>query len=135
MASTGVNNGTLIGIYIGGVKIAKSTNGSIEFKRATRNVTSKDSAGWMQKEFGLGEWSISGDFLDAEDSAYRFSDLYALLLNKTKVTVKFSSNVTGDKYYQGTALITSLSKQAPMEENVAGAYTLEGDGAPSELTA
>ena len=134
MASTGVMNGTLIGLYIDGVKVAKSTSCKIGLARATRNTTNKDSGSWQEVEYGLGSGSLSGDFLDAEDSAFNYSDLFNILLNKTKVTAKWSSEVSGDKYYQALCLLTKVDKDAPMEENVSGSYELQITGTPQELT-
>jgi hypothetical protein len=134
MATTGVINGTLVGIYVGGTLIAKSTSCSIELGMSPRNTTSKDSGGWEEALGGLRNWKLSGDFLDAEDAAYRFDDLFALIASRTPVTIKMSTEVTGDKYYQGTALLDSLSREAPMEENVSGAYSFKGSGALAENT-
>jgi predicted secreted protein len=133
MASTGIYNGTLIGIYVGGTLIAKSTSCSLEITQATRNTTTKDSNRWEEALSGLRSWNVSGDFLDAEDAAYRFDDLFALL-NGTPVTVRMSSEVSGDKYYTGSAILTTLSREAPMEENVSGAYAFKGTGALTEAT-
>jgi predicted secreted protein len=133
MASTGIYNGTLIGIYVGGTLIAKSTSCSLEITQATRNTTTKDSNRWEEALSGSRSWNVSGDFLDAEDAAYRFDDLFALL-NGTPVTVRMSSEVSGDKYYTGSAILTTLSREAPMEENVSGAYAFKGTGALTEAT-
>ena len=134
MASTGVINGTLLQIYLNGVVIAKSTSCKLEIPVELRNTSSKDSAGWTNREYGRRDWNAGGDFLDAEDSAYRFDDLFALITNRTKVTMRMSSAVSGDKYYEGTALIESLSREAPMEDNVTGSYSLQADGPLTENT-
>jgi predicted secreted protein len=134
MATTGVINGTLLGVYVSGTLIAKSTNCTLNIVHNTRNSTSKDSGGWEEALGAMRSWTASGDFLDAEDAAYRFDDLFALIGSRAPVTLKISSEVSGDKYYTGSAILTSLDREAPMEDNVSGAYSFKGTGALSEAT-
>lgn len=133
MPSTGIINGTLLGVYVNGTLVAKSTSCSLEITQATRNTTTKDSNRWEEALASTRSWNINGDFLDAEDAAYRFDDLFALL-NGSAVTLKMSSEVTGDKYYTGSAILTSLKREAPMEDNATGAYAFKGTGPLSEAT-
>jgi predicted secreted protein len=128
MATTGKENGTLIKIYVGATAIAHSTSCSLELAMATRDVTTKDSAGWKETGSGLRNWSMSGDYLFAEDAGYGFDDLFGLINARTLVTVVMSSAVSGDKKYNGSAYLTSVSREAPMEETVSGSYTFEGTG-------
>ncbi len=134
MATTGKVNGTLLRVYVGGTAVSNTTSASIEFSMSGRDTTTKDSAGWKEIMEGLREWSISGDYLFAEDASYAYSDLFALMSGRTSVTLVFSSDVSGDLKYTGTAYLTSLSKEAPMEETASGSYTFEGTGALIEST-
>lgn len=134
MPTTGVINGTLLQVSVNGTVIAKSTSCSLEITHETRDTTTKDSGGWTDRLGALRSWNLSGDFLDAEDAAYRFDDLFALINNRTLVTLRMSSGVTGDKYYEGSGFLTSLSREAPMEDNVSGSYSFEGTGALTENT-
>jgi TP901-1 family phage major tail protein len=129
MATIGKVNGTLLRVYVGGVAVANTTSASIETSMSGRDTTTKDSAGWKEIMEGLREWTISGDYLFEEAAAYGYTDLFALITARTSVVLIFSSEVTGDKIYTGTAYLTSLSKEAPMEETVSGSYTFEGTGA------
>jgi hypothetical protein len=132
--TTDVINGTLIGIYIDGTLIAKSTSCELSIQTATRNKTTKESAGWEESAPTLKNWSVTGDFLDAEDSALNFEDLFDKIVNRTGVTMKMSSEVSGDKYYQGSCNVTDLKRSAPMEDNTTGSYTLKGTGVLSKGT-
>jgi hypothetical protein len=134
MASTGINNGTLLGVYIGGTLIAHSTSATLDVSMSTRDETTKDSAGWSEKGEGLREWSISGDFLVAEDATYGYGDLMTAYIGRTLLTVKYSSEVTGDVSYTGSAYLTSLSRSAGTEDSESGSYTLEGTGILSPVT-
>lgn len=134
MPTTGVINGTLIGVYSGGTLIAKSTSCTLNIVHNTRNSSSKDSGGWEEALGAMRSWTVSGDFLDAEDAGYRFDDLFALIGSRAPVTLKVSSEVSGDKYYTGSAILTSLDRECPMEENVSGSYSFKGTGALTEAT-
>lgn len=135
MAQTaGLLNGTLLNIYFEGTAIAASTSASLDQSMSTREATTKDSAGYKEALEGLREWSISGDFLVSFDGAYTYDDLYTLWLNRTKVTIKYSSEVADDFRYTGEAYLTSLNQSAGVEETVSGSFTLEGTGVLTKET-
>lgn len=128
MATTGNINGTNILIYVGGSAIACTTSASISMSMSTIDVSCKGSGGWAEKIAGQKEWSMSGEGLTQFDAAYGFVDLVSVWKNRTAVTVRFSTNVTGDEYFEGTAYITSLSEDAPNEDVVTYSFELEGSG-------
>lgn len=134
MASTGVNNGTLTGIYVAGTLVSKGTSHSISIGQDTFDITSKDSNGWKEIKQGLRNWSLSGEFKFAEDSAYGLTDFFALLNARTSLVVKFTTNVSGDKYYSGTTIVTSIEKSSDMEDAESYSISLEGTGALVEST-
>jgi len=134
MATTGIVNGTAIGVYVGSTKVAHATDGSISINMATRDATTKDSGGWTDRLEGVRSWSITCNALFAYDATYGLSDLFSALNNRSTVTVKFSTEVTGDKAYSGTAYVTSIEANAGTEENATYSVTFEGTGALSETT-
>ena len=133
MATTGVVNSTLFALYAGDgtyTKIAHSTDASISFSHEPRDITSKDSAGYRQLLEGLRSWSASGSFLVALDATYGYEELYAAWVARSVLTVRFSTQVSGDQYYQGTAYISSLELSSPgAEDNATFSLSLEGTGA------
>lgn len=134
MANSGVNNATLVGIYIGGTLVSKGTGHSISIGNDVFEITSKDSAGWKEIKPGLRNWSISGEFRFAEDSTYGFTDLFGQVNGRTSFSIKFTSNTSGDAYYHGTAYVTSLEMSADMEDAQGFSATFEGTGAITEST-
>lgn len=134
MPSTGVNNATIIGVYVDGTLISKATGHTLSIGNDVFEITSKDSNGWKEIKPGLRNWSISADCRFAEDSSYAFDDLFGLVNGRTQFSVKFSSNVSGDKYYHGNAYITNLEMSADMEDAQGFSCTIEGTGALSEST-
>lgn len=134
MANTGVNNSTLVGVYIGGTLISKGTGHSLTIGQDVFEITSKDSAGWKEIKPGLRNWSISGEFRFAENSTYGFTDLVAVHAARSSVNIKFTTNTSGDNYYHGVAYLTSLEMSADMEDAQGFSASFEGTGVLSEST-
>jgi len=128
MATTGNINGTNLLVYIGGTAIGCATSSSISLNMSTIDTTCKDSAGWTDGIAGLRDWSIDTEALTQFDATYGFNDLVTAWKNRTLVTVRFSTNVTGDEYFEGTAYITSLSEDAPMEDVTTFSVSFTGVG-------
>lgn len=129
MATTGILNGTLLGIYVGGTLVAHSTSNSISITHSPRSATSKDSGGWSDNLEGLREWSAEGEGYMAFDASYGLNDLVTLYENRTKVLIRFSTEVSGDEYFQGYAYLDSLSVDSSPEESATFSYSLTGTGA------
>jgi|TARA_Y100000310_G_C20339898_1_gene649280 predicted secreted protein len=129
MATTGVVNGTSIGIYVGGTKIAKATSGSVSVSHSPRDATSKDSSAWSESLEGLREWSMDVEGLFAFDAAYGIVDLEGVLTARTAVTVRFSTESSSDEYFEGTAICTELSADSGVEESATFSASFQGTGA------
>lgn len=128
MADT-ILNGTTLGIYVGGTKIAGCTSHSISTSHSLRDATSKDSGGWSESLEGLREWSGEGEGFFALDAAYGYTDLYALMKSRGSVTLRFSSETSGAEYHEGTAYLTELSADAPVEDSTTFSFSFQGTGA------
>lgn len=129
MATAGVINGTLIGVYVGGTKINKGTSASLSINHSVRDITSKDSSAWSESLEGLRDWTIDFEGLFAFDSTYGIVDLEGVLTARTAVTVRFSTEVTADEYWEGTAFLTSLSADGATEESSTFSGSFQGTGA------
>ena len=127
--TTDVINATDIGIYVDGTLVAHATSGTLNVSMSPRDTTSKDSGGWKIILPGLKEWSIDIDALVAYDPANKKqSDLFALLVAGTQFVTMFSTEVTGDDRYTGSAYVTGTPITAGTEENATYSSTFEGDG-------
>lgn len=128
-------NATLLGAFFNGaVKIANCVSTDMDISVATRDTTSKDSAGWKTGLPGLRSWSGSANCNFDQSANYTFDQLFALVDNRTVFTFYWSTGVTGDKKYSGSAIITSLKKSGGTEENVTFDCSFEGTGALTETT-
>lgn len=134
MASTGKQNGTLISLYYDGVAIGHCTSHNFSISMETRDTTTKDSAGWSESGEGLrsAEFSVEGFF--AEDGTVNFSDMFATINSRAKVTAKWSSGVTGDKAYTASSWLTGVELGASVEETMSFSGTLQVTGAVTEST-
>lgn len=134
MATTGIVNGTLGLISVGGTVVSHLTNVDVSFEMATRDATTKDSGGDKDVLEGLKSFSGSASGYFAEDATYGFEDLYDAYTARTAVTVLWTSEVSGDVTYSGSAYITSLSRSAGVEESVTFEVSFEGTGSVTKGT-
>lgn len=135
MASTGKNRGGLAAIYIAGVKVTHSTNATLSISQDVRDVTTKDVSRWKSNLEGLASWEISGEFFYAEDATEGFTHSFADLNTGTAVTAMYSTGVSGDKTYSGSAYITSMSRTAGTDSDTeTWSITLTGAGTLTEGT-
>jgi predicted secreted protein len=134
MPSTGINNATLVGVYISGTLVSHGTGHSLSLGNDVFEITSKDSAGWKEIKPGLRNWSISGEFRFAEDAGYGFTDLFALVNGRTQFGLRFSSSTAGDLFYHGVGYLTSLEMSGDMEDAQGFSATFEGSGVLGEAT-
>lgn len=133
-ASTGINNGTMLGVYIGGTLVAHGMSTDLSVDMATRDVTTKASGGWSELKESTKSWNASGSFLFAEDAGVGFTDLFASIAARTVVVLKIWSGVTGDNWYTGNAYVTSISTSGGVEDNQTFDASFQGTGALTEAS-
>ena len=126
--------------------IALSTNHTLTLSASTSDlaVRSKDQAkgkSWTDSEINEMSWSVSSESLVGTNEGHGWGDIMDLYLKGEKVELVFdgvtsdgapvggfSPAASGDDFQglKGTALITSLTLNAPLEDN--GTYTVEFSG-------
>lgn len=113
MASTGINEGRLVYLAVGGSVITHSTGLSVSTATGTIDITTKDSANDAEFLAGIRNATASGTFLFAENATYGYTALAAIQHSASNsVTLRLTSGVTGDKYYEWTAIITNMTNTA-----------------------
>ena len=133
MATTTSVNGTdfILQIDSGGgyLTLGTSTSCSVSMSLETRDTSSKSSDGWAESLYGQRSWTMDVEALLTFNVA-NVMHLFDVYKNRTVCTVKFiqASTVTGDAFYSGTALLTSLSADAPMEDSMTYSASLQGSG-------
>lgn len=135
-------NGTDFGIKVNGVLVACANSHSIEVTNSPREVACKDSGGWDNSEYGRFSWSASVDALvnlaadpnaaADDDKRNGYNELYDLMIGKTKVTIvaELDQDRAGTDVFTltGTAIITSISKNAAHGDNVTFSVSFQGSG-------
>ena len=132
MASTGILNGTLAKIEVGGVTVAHLTSNSLTLDHSTRDASTKDSAGWKESLEGQIAFSGSAEGFFAEDASYGYEDLYGEFILRSKIVVTWTTSVVGE--YSGDCYITSLERTDGLEESSTFSVSLEGTGAITKAT-
>tara|TARA_R110002020_G_scaffold294252_1_gene510107 strand:+ start:897 stop:1319 length:423 start_codon:yes stop_codon:yes gene_type:complete len=134
MATTTSVNGTDFILQIdsgaGYLTLGTSTSCSVSMSLETRDTSSKSSAGWAESLYGQRSWTMDVESLLTFNVA-NVMHLFDVYNGRTVCTVKFiqASTVTGDAFYSGTALLTSLSADAPMEDSMTYSASFQGSGA------
>jgi predicted secreted protein len=140
-ASTSVMNSTDVVIRIGtdGLTyetIGKMTNASLSVTMGTRDVSTKDSSGWMEVLEGQKSWTLSGEGLVVYNNSGKATpdDIYGYLSGRTLLYVEFGSTATDEKYYSGTGYVTEFSTDAGVEDNVTFSFSFQGTGTLTQGT-
>lgn len=129
MATTGVTNGRNMRFFDGGTALGFATECSLSFSREMRELAHKDVTGnWIEKAPGAmsGSGSTSGLYAESNNAA---ESLFTKMNAGTALTLTFTTDVTGDQVWTGTAYITSLELNAPDNENVTYSVSFEFSGA------
>ena len=132
MATSGIVNGTDLRIYMGGVAIGHATTCSLDMTRETRETLTKDApgGGWATAEVGRKSATLSTDGMFSYDTTNKkFSDLFTAFDNGTLLLLRFTTDESGDTYWQGSGYITSLNLTAPVEDNTTYSATFTVNGA------
>ena len=108
--------------------VAHSTSASISMNMDLRDSTTKSSGGYQENLGGLRSWELSGDaFVEIGAIAGKadIEELWVTWEAQLPVAVKFGS---AGMEYTGSALITSISIDAGVEENATYSISLTGTG-------
>lgn len=127
-------NGTVSRLKIGGTALAKETESTLSINVNNFEITSKDSGGWRELLPGLRDWSISGEGVLDFVAATGWDTLSAAALARTPLTILFTTAVTGDTEYTGSAYIETLEQGTPMEDKITFTFTLAGTGVLTAAT-
>lgn len=135
MATTGVTNGRNMRFFDGGTALGFATDCTLSFSREMRELAHKDVTGsWVEKAPGAmsGTGSTSGLYAESNNAA---ESLFTKMKDGTALTLTFTTDVSGDQVWTGTAYISSLEINAPDNENVTYSISFEFSGAVLMTTA
>ena len=124
MATAGTVKGNLVGIYISDnatptpafTLIACGTNASLNITNEMIETVCKDNDGARSVLPGQQSVNMTIEGLTAYDNHGR-TELFAAAKNKTQLTLKYGSGVSGDPFVQVDAFITSFEETAPLNDS------------------
>jgi TP901-1 family phage major tail protein len=117
-----------------------STSAKIDISTDIREISSKDSGNWKDKIPGKNDWKASTEGLAAYNltgSTLDIEDLFRIWNDRQSVTITFGITSgtypgwtldTSNKYFSGSAYISSLSLNSPDNDSVTYSISLEGSG-------
>ena len=130
-------NGTVYLLSVAGTALPDQTEGSISINMETRDITTKDSAGYRELLEGLrsGSVSVSG-LVDDDASGGAGGTLFTTLNTRAAVALIFGFDDASDDYnYTCNAFCTSLEISAGTEDNVTYSASFEITGAITQVVA
>ncbi len=127
-ASTSVMNSTDVVLKVGSELVGKMTSASLSVTMATRDISTKDSAGWMEVLEGQKSWTLSGEGLVVYNQTGKTTpdEIYTLLSSRGVVAVEFGSATTDETYYSGSGFFTEFSTDAGVEDNATFSFSFQG---------
>lgn len=135
--TNGIINGSLMRLYKDGTAIGAATSCNMTVGREIRETIHKDNpnGGWREVETGRKQATLTTEALYSLDTAnVAPGTLFDALDNGTLMLFKFTTDVSGDDYYQGSAYCTQFDVNAVSEENTTYSCTFEITGAVTRGT-
>lgn len=145
MASTDTINGSNFAVYfdmLGEELIGYGTGCSINITQETRGTTTQATGIWNTRTLGSKDWEVTCDGLVAmgkagqQSAGLMWNQLYQTMLEESNnlyaptFTLRFrkTSYAVGDQYFEGPAILTALSLDAPMETTTTMSVSFIGVG-------
>jgi predicted secreted protein len=130
--TSGVVNGTNLRIYLEGTPIGYATSCQLTMNREMREILTKDSpgSGWGEKKPGQKSASLTTECFYSDSTTNVAPDtLFGYFDAGTALAWTFTTTVTGDTFYTGSAYISSIDYNSPVEDNVSFTVTFDVNGA------
>jgi hypothetical protein len=124
-----IQNGTLIKLYDSSTVIALLTSSDMTLEREMLDVTNKDSSNWKENLAGVRSFSFSAELFNDPAQTYNLEDLYTKWEAGTVITMKLSSELTGEKKFTGSVLINNISLSTPANQASTVTVDFTGTGA------
>lgn len=127
-------NGTILKMYVSGSPDKKIANvKDISFSVSTKeiDVTDDDSLGWAEYLGGLRSWTAKATQnvdLKTPTGKEGTTDLITKVMARTLVDFTFTTLLTGDTEFSGSALLTDVSPSRSAEGAITATIDMLGSG-------
>lgn len=118
MPTTNPLYGKLVVLLNNGVQITNLLSNDLNFQRAMRNVTSKDSGDWSESRPTIKDATAPFTGLVSEDAAEGFEELYDDYDGGILCSWIWGTGVTGAPKWSGSGYLQSLNFKTPFDGNV-----------------
>lgn len=121
-------------------KLMHSTSVSLDIAMDTIDISTKDSAGFLDIIGGQKSFSLSADglmdFNPTTVADTEVDELTTQMLARTAVSFEFTlaSTASGDYFYQGSGFLTSITVTGGVEDAPVYSCTIQGTGALTVTT-
>lgn len=134
--TTGVIDGSLMRITIGGNNVAKAISCSMELTRATSDRIHKDlTTGQTEKKVNEFTGSVSGEAFYTFDGANNtFDVLFTAMQAGTQLACELTTANAGDVEYTFNGYLTDLSSSHEAQQDSTFSFTIAIDGAITKQT-
>lgn len=122
-------------IYIdaggGSVAVMCATDFSLEINAEEIEISCLSNTAWKEIVMGMKSWSVSVNSVYLKGTGVTLgADQFAqLLIDAQLVTVKLSTEITGQKYYEGTVQIPKVSISISAKDKGTYSVSMTGTGA------
>lgn len=133
--NAGVLDGGLMLLYVDNVAVAYSTNVQVTPVNTLRESPNKDDGGWTKRYSGRKDVTGSCSYLaafatDAGGTLFNFVGIINQIFNGTEVTIKISTEESGDYSFSGPALFEQASLTfGNLGEDATGDISFKASGA------
>jgi len=141
MATSGIIDGTIVGLYVDVsgtlTKVAGLTSQDFDLSIDMLETSNKDGAGWSTFLAGKKNATFSfNGFMQENGSTtnYSYEELYIAAAAGTALTMALSSQVTGDVKYTASVLLSNLKKSDPFNAPGEFSGTAQITGAITKAT-
>ncbi len=126
--------GNKLTITIGGASIDLLNSVSLSVSGTEIDCTNFDSGDWMEHIMGSNSWTMSGSAFVDTDQTQGFDETMTAFIAKTLVVVAFTTGVTAETEYGGSAYFTSIDQTGEQDSIVDYSFNLKGTGALTPVT-
>ena len=118
------------------IAIGCATDAQLEVSKDLREILCKDTGGGVDYKPSITRWTGSTSGLMAFDAVMGGVDFLDVLIAGTEIVIRFGTTESGDIYYEGAALVSSvsISSSGGAGDNVTYAVSFQGIGVPQKGT-
>lgn len=125
-----INTGTPeVPVY---TKVGGQRGGTLTMENDPIELTTKDSDGFNEYDYGFSDWSLEADGLYVVNETSHDA-LIDAFLNKEQVLARWRRSDGTGKGFEGSTIITEYSIEAPYDDESTYSISLQGSGAPVEV--